>query len=142
MARSPTLLDRFRRMLIPPGRPSDALGVPASGEDAEAELAPLFERLDGVDDEAAAIEAAGREDARRIRDDAERQAQDVLVRARAQAEDERARAAASRRAEAAERAERARADARREVERLRTKREQAVSELVAEVVECVRRSSR
>jgi hypothetical protein len=141
MARSPTLLDRFRRMLIPPGRPSDALGVPASGEDTEAEFAPLLERLDGVDDEAAAIEAAGRDDARRIREDAEREAAAILGRAHALAVDERARAAASRRAAAAERAERAGAEARREVERLRMKREPAVSELVEEVVECVRRSS-
>jgi hypothetical protein len=141
MARSPTLLDRFRRMLIPPGRPSESLGVPASGDDAEAELAPLLASLEDVDAEAARIEAAGRADAQRIRDEGEREATAILERARASAAQVRARAAERERAAAAERAAQMRAAARREVERLRSAREVVVGQLVAEIVECVRRSS-
>jgi hypothetical protein len=128
-------------MLTPPGRPSESLGVPASGEDAEAELAPLLARLERVGEEAARIEAAGRADAQRIRDDGEREAAAILARARASAVEVRARAAERERTAAAERAAQMRAAARREVERLRTTRDAAVGELVAEVVECVRRSS-
>jgi len=38
VTRAGSFLDRFRRLVAPPGRPSEAVGVPASGEDLEAEL--------------------------------------------------------------------------------------------------------
>ena len=69
MARFPGILDRFRHLLVPPGRPAEALGVPAAGDDVEAELGPLLGELDAVGAEAARIEGEARleEERRRAR---------------------------------------------------------------------------
>ena len=48
MPRLPGFLDRLRRVVAPPGRPSDAVGVPASGDDLPAEIGPLLEQLDAI----------------------------------------------------------------------------------------------
>ena len=58
MARVPSFLQRFRRVLAPPGRPAEAVGVPASGDELEGELGPVLEQLDPVGAQAAEIEAA------------------------------------------------------------------------------------
>jgi hypothetical protein len=135
-------LDRFRRLHAPPGRPSDAIGVPASGEDVAAELAPVLSRLAEVEAQARAIEDEGRERARVLREQAERECAAILERARTEADAERGRAAAARRAAAVANAEVAHAEARREVERLRALRDAAVDELVAEVLACVWQAGR
>jgi hypothetical protein len=61
----PSLLKRFRRILTPPGRPAEALGVPASGTEVEGELAPVLAGLEPIGDEASAIEEQARERAAR-----------------------------------------------------------------------------
>lgn len=137
-----TILDRFRRMLAPPGRPAEALGVPDSGDDLSAELAPVLARLDGVDAEVARIAERAEADAQDRRAQAERETAAILADAQARAADARAGAAAESRARARARVEALGVDARREVERIRAGRHGAVEPLVAEVVECVRRTGR
>ena len=142
MAALPRLLRRFRKLVAPPGRPASALGIPASGDDLEAELAPLLAGLERVEDEARDIRARAREEADRRRDRAVREAATIVERARATADVERARAASAARAEADAGAATARETAAREVARIRALREERLDELVPEVIECVRRSGR
>jgi hypothetical protein len=59
-----SFLDRFRRLLAPPGRPGESLGVPAWGDDLSGELEPRFGELDTVDEQARGIERQALEQAR------------------------------------------------------------------------------
>jgi ElaB/YqjD/DUF883 family membrane-anchored ribosome-binding protein len=129
----PSFLDRFRRLLAPPGRPGEALGVPAAGDDLHGELEPLFEQLDTVDAIAQARERHAQ---------AQAQVDAILEQARRRAEEERARAAHEQRAEVARRTVEMHEASRREAERIGTVREDRVAELVSEVLECVRHSGR
>jgi len=140
--RFPGILDRFRRVLAPPGRPAQALGVPASGADLEAELGPLLARLEAVDAEAAQIEDRAREEAGECRERAARESSAILEQARSAADAERVRAADERRRRVRTDTQAMRAEARREAERIDVAREAAIDELVAEVLACVRRTGR
>ncbi|MGZ4279652.1 MAG: hypothetical protein ACXVVU_23640 [Solirubrobacteraceae bacterium] len=142
MPRVPSFLQRFRRVLAPPGRPAEAVGVPASGDELEGELGPVLDQLDPVGEQASEIEAAAREQARHRHDDAMREAAAILAEAQVRGDGERARAAAGQRAAAASRMDAARAASEHEVERIRMVRDERVERLVDEVVECVRRSDR
>ena len=87
MAPLSDLLRRFRRLGVPPGPPAAGLGVPPrAGEALTAELLPVFEAVDVIEDEASAISgstepeaqqaiASGREEAARIREDGARRAE-------------------------------------------------------------------
>jgi len=138
----PSFLDRFRRLLAPPGRPGEALGVPASGEDLRGELEPLFEQLDTLDAQSQQIErdAVGQAEERRAQ--AQAQATAILEQARIRAEQERARAALEQRAEVKRSIVKMHEASKREAERIRTVCEERVPELVAEVLACVRRAGR
>jgi hypothetical protein len=140
----PSFLDRFRRLLAPPGRPGEALGVPAAGDDLRGELEPLFEQLDTVDAQAQEIERDAIAQAREAHAQAQAQAQvgAILEQAHHRAEEERARAAHEQRAEVQRRTVEMHEAARREAERIGAVREDRVAELVSEVLECVRRSGR
>jgi len=142
VARAGSFLSRFRRLVAPPGRPSEALGVPASGEDVEAELAPLLAEADQIDDLAAQIEAAARAQAQRVRDHAQRDAAAILATARDRADAERVRAAAAIRAQGRRDAERVHEAAQAEAARIRAGGEEALAELLSTVVACVRDSGR
>jgi vacuolar-type H+-ATPase subunit H len=72
------LLDRLRRRRQPPGRAAVTVGVPAAEPDIGAELAPLFDQLDEIEREAAAIVEAGQSEATSIERDAQREAQQIL----------------------------------------------------------------
>ena len=137
MARFPGILDRFRHLLVPPGRPAEALGVPAAGDDVEAELGPLLGELDAVGADAARIEGEARLEAERRRARGIREAAAILEEARGRADAERARAAACRRDEARQEAGAARSEARHEAGV-----EDRLAELIAEVLECVRGTGR
>jgi hypothetical protein len=139
--RLPGFLDRFRRRLGPPGRPSEAVGVPTSGDDLESEIAPLLDRLEEVGREAAAIRDEGRRQAERRREAGLREAAAILQEARERADAVRARAALELRDEAERNGRVAREEARREVERLARIREERLAEMLARVLECVRRST-
>ena len=143
MARFPGILDRFRRLLAPPGRPAEALGVPAGGDDMEAELGPLLGELNMVGAEAARIEEEARLEAERRREGGIREAAAILEEARGRADVERARAALGRRDEATQEAagRPRRGDVARR-ERIRALREERLAETRREVLECVRRSGR
>jgi hypothetical protein len=142
LPRLPSLLDRFRRLLVPPGRPAETLGVPASGADLEGELGGLLGDLDAIGQRASELRAQARERAERRRAEAAREAAALLERARGWAEGERARAAAEQRSQAEGNAAAARTAARREADRVRAAGDKRVAELLAEVLECVRRSGR
>jgi hypothetical protein len=142
VAALPRLLRRFQKLAAPPGRPAAALGVPASGQDAETELAPLLDALDAVEREAAEVHARAREDADRRREQARREAAAIAARARDTADAERARAAAAGRSEADAQAAEAQEAAAREVARIQDRRDERLDALVAEVIACVRRSGR
>jgi hypothetical protein len=137
-----TILDRFRRMLVPPGRPGEALGVPDSGQDLGAELDPVLSQLDGVGAEAAEIAERAEADAQICRSQTERGVAQIMAEARGRAAQARAQAASDSRARARAGVQTLEAHARREAERIRAQRDVAVAELVAEVVECVRRTGR
>jgi multidrug efflux pump subunit AcrA (membrane-fusion protein) len=138
----PSLLQRFRRIVAPPGRPGEAVGVPASGTELEGELEPVLERLDDIDAEASEMEAQASAEAQHRREDAARRAAAILAEARVAAEAERARAASELRTAAERSAAGTRVDAAREVERIESVREERVARLAGEVVACVRRSGR
>ena len=138
--RVPSFLQRFRRVFAPPGRPAEAVGVPASGDELEGELLPVLEQLDPVGAEASEIEVQAREQARRTREDAVREAAACLAEAQMRAGGERARAAAEQRVAGEGRIAATRAETEREAGRIRALRDARVEELVGEVLECVRRS--
>jgi hypothetical protein len=136
----PSFLDRFRRHLAPPGRPGEAVGVPASGQEVGGELEPLLTQLDAVAVEAQEIErgAIRQADERR----AQAQAQAILEHARQRAEEERAKAVLEQRAELQRERIKLHEASAREVKRIRAARADRVPELVSEVLACVRRSGR
>jgi hypothetical protein len=134
------LLKRFRRILAPPGRPAEALGVPAAGADLEGELVPVLAGLDPIGAEASAIEEQARERADRAREDAARDAAGIVARARARADAERARATSKVEEEAERAAAVIQVDAAHEVERIAAVRDERVAVLVSEVIACVMRS--
>jgi len=140
--RFPSFLDRFRRLIAPPGRPGEALGVPASGEDLQGELGPLFEQLDAVASQAQEIqrEAAAEVAQRHAR--AQEQASAILERARGHAEEERTRAELEQRAEVKKQAVELQEGSRREAQRIRAASADRVPELLSEVLGCVRRNGR
>jgi F0F1-type ATP synthase membrane subunit b/b' len=138
----PSFLDRFRRLLAPPGRPGEALGVPAAGDDLRGELEPLFEQLDTVDAQAQEIERDAIAQARERRAQAQAQVSAILDQARHRAEEERARAAHEQRAEVRRRTVEMHEASRRGAERIGAVRDERVAELVSEVLECVRHSGR
>lgn len=137
-----SFLDRFRRLLAPPGRPGEALGVPASGDDLSGELEPLFGELDAVDEQAREIELQSLDRAQQRRAQAQTQAAAILEQARGVAEQERARAALDQRAEVERRTVEMHETSTREAERIRAASADRVPELVSEVLECVRRGGR
>jgi hypothetical protein len=137
-----SFLDRFRRLLAPPGRPGEALGVPASGDDLSGELEPLFGQLDAVGEQAREIERQALELAQQRRAQAQAQAAAILDQARGRADEERTRAALAQRAEVERRTVEMHAASRREVERIQITSADRIARLVSEVLECVRRSDR
>jgi len=136
--RFPTILDRFRRLLAPPGRPTAALGVPAAGDDVVAELAPLLGELDAIGAQADRIEEEGLRAAQLRRENAIREAAVILEDARGRADAEHARAAAQRGDPAPQEA----VAARDEAQRIGAGAQGRVAELVDEVIACVRNSGR
>ncbi|HVP01022.1 MAG TPA: hypothetical protein VMT10_00525 [Solirubrobacteraceae bacterium] len=142
MPRFPGILDRFRRVLAPPGGPAQALGVPASGADLEAELGPLLADLEAVDARAAQIEDEARREARERRERAARESAAMLEQARARADRERIRAAEEQRGRGRRSSAAVREEARREARRIGARSGEAIDELVEEVLACVRRAGR
>jgi hypothetical protein len=138
----PSFLDRFRRHLAPPGRPGEAVGVPASGQEVGGELEPLLAQLDAVAVEAQAIERGAIGHAEERRAQAQAQAQAILEHARQRAEEERAKAVLEQRAELQRERIKLHEASAREVKRIRAARADRVPELVSEVLACVRRSGR
>lgn len=141
MPRLPDLLERFRRLVAPPGTPAEALGVPASGEEVERELRPLFAELDRIEAEAGAIRDRGLEQAARRAAEAAREAVAIVEQARAGAAGERVRAAARHIDEARREAEADAVASSEQAERIRALGRERIPGLVEEVVACVKRAA-
>ncbi|MGZ4307299.1 MAG: hypothetical protein ACXVSL_20800 [Solirubrobacteraceae bacterium] len=142
MPEFPSFLARFRRLLAPPGRPAEALGVPASGLDLEGELVPLLGALDAVGEQGDQVRRQARESARHRREEAANEAAAVIEQARRRADDARVEAASEQQSEADRHGAAARAAAQHEAELIRARGEERIASLLAEVLECVRRNGR
>jgi hypothetical protein len=108
----------------------------------ESELAPLLGDLDAVGERAAEIRRTALEEAERRREAGAREAALLRERGRERVLAERARAALRQRAQAQDDGAEARASARREAEQIKAAGEERIATLLAEVMECVRRSGR
>lgn len=135
------LRDRFRWLLTPPGRPGEALGVPASGEDVRAEIAPLLSELDRTTADAQAIVAAAAEGARSRQAAGRERAHACVEQANSDARRLRAQAVAAARRDGARRAAEQQSAAEAEVRRIEAVSEQRVTDLAGEVIACVRRAA-
>jgi vacuolar-type H+-ATPase subunit H len=84
------LLERMRRVRLPPGAPATVVAVPSAGDGLASEVAFLFDDLDRIEASAArelaaarsdaeAVEASGRDQRRRLLDAAHVEAEQVVV---------------------------------------------------------------
>jgi hypothetical protein len=121
-------LDRFRRSGGVPPQVTDELA---------AELGPLFEALDALDREAAAVrsEAARRNAA--LRESATREVERILAAGRGDAERERVRVVEGARRAAAAKTGQIRSASAAEADRIRARGRDRIDALVALVVRCV-----
>ena len=116
--------------------------MPASSEDVQGELAPLFGQLDAVGERAREIERDALAEAQQRRARAQAQAATILEQAGRRAEEERARAGREQRAEVEQEARELHERSAQEAARIRAVRTDRVEELLAEVMACVRRGAR
>jgi len=136
------LLERLRRVRLPPGAAAGAVAVPSAGDELSGEVGLLFADLDAIkqrgelagsaaSSEAAEIEAAAMLERRRLLDearaDAERLAAELIAEGRAHCE---------------ERAQLMLADAQREAERVRAHGRERTPALVEEVIRRMLESAR
>jgi hypothetical protein len=125
-----SLLDRFRRGVAVPA---------AAGDDLAAELGPVFASLDVFEAEADAVKRVSAQQAEERLAAGLEQVARISEGWRATAEAERARAAEGRRRRANEEASALEEHGREEAERMRERASRRTPELVAEIVDCVRR---
>ena len=114
--------------------------MPTSGEDLEVELRPLFAELDSIEAETAAIASKGSTEASGRIADATREAVAIVEEAHARAAGERVRAAAAHHGESDGDSELDPAASRTQAEQTRALAQEGISELVDEVIECVKRT--
>jgi len=129
------LLERLRRVRLPPGAAASVVAVPSAADELSREVEFLFEPLDeferrcdalvsAASAQAAAIEAAALEQRRRILDEASAQAERIVAGILAES-----------RARSEERARIIEADAEREAARVRARGRERSAAVVAEIVE-------
>lgn len=127
-------LERFRGLAAAPTVPA----VPAATDEPAPELVPVFDVLDGIEQEARALQDdAEREAARRL-EAASVEVEAALRRWQQRAEEERARVGAERREVLAREARAIVLDAAAEAERLRARGRERIPALVAEVTTSIR----
>ncbi len=120
-------LERFRR----PGVPA------AASEELDAELLPVFARLDEIEEEAAALKLEAEQEATRRLDAASAEAERILARWKRQAEVERVHAETKRREALARDARTIELHAEAEAAALRERGLTRIPALVASVIACV-----
>lgn len=132
------ILQRFRRIWVPPGGPAGAAGIPVDQRlELTTELEELFSALDQLEAESAQIlEVSGRE-AETIRAAGQEEADRILAEGRARAGRERLRVARRRRADARDSMRRRLAEAREEADRTRRSAAEREPGLVSDVVACI-----
>ena len=132
-------LDRFRRLAAAPAVPA----VPAvPSEEPAPELAPVFAALDEIDEEARALREEAEREAARDLQAASVEIEDLLARWQDRAEAERARAETEQREAAARELRAIERDAAAEAERLRARGLERIPALLEEIVACVREGPR
>jgi len=80
------LLDRLRRVRLPPGGAAGAVAVPAAGDQLSGEVAFLFGELDQIQQRSELIVSAAHADAARIEAAAEQRRASMVKQARADGE--------------------------------------------------------
>jgi hypothetical protein len=126
-------LERFRR---PAGVPA------AAGEELEAELLPVFAVLDEVEEDARRLRQEAEREAGRRRDEGAAKSERLIAEWRRRADAERTRAETERRQAVASEVRAIEAAAAEEVVRLRERGGSRIPELVADIVACLTEEDR
>jgi vacuolar-type H+-ATPase subunit H len=128
------LLERLRRVRLPPGAAAGVVAVPSAGDELEREVGFLFGELDELERAAEALRSAARADAAEVQSTAEREARRLLEEAREQGERLTAEIIAGSRAGCEQRARAMLADAEREAERLLARGRKRTPAVVEEII--------
>ncbi len=128
------LLERLRRVQLPPGAAAGAVAVPSAGEELSGEVGFLLEQLDQIEQQGNAIVASARADASQLESAAAEERRRLLDAGRAEAEQVATRLLAERRATCERQAMTMAADAQREAERVLARGRERTPDLVEEVI--------
>ena len=134
MASLSQLLERLRRVPLPPGAAAGAVAVPSAGVELSGEVEFLFGDLDAIEQRSAKTVSAARSEAAEIEAAAGVERRRSLSDAHAQAERLAAQLLAERRASCEERVRAMVAEAQREAERVLARGRERTPELVDEVI--------
>jgi vacuolar-type H+-ATPase subunit H len=129
------LLERLRRVQLPPGAAAGAVAVPSGGEELSGEVGFLFEQLDQIEQRGNAIVASARAEASQLESAAADERRRLLDAGRAEAEQVAARLLAERRATCERQAMTMDADAQREAERVLARGRRRTPDLIEEVIQ-------
>jgi vacuolar-type H+-ATPase subunit H len=129
------LLERLRRVRLPPGAAAGMLAVPSSGDELTGEAAILFVELDEIDEQRETLLAIARSDADRTERAAARERDRLLVQAREDGEQRAQHLLDQRRARAQRRIGTMLAEADQEAARVRARARRSTPKLVADIVE-------
>ena len=129
------LLERLRRVQLPPGAAAGAVAVPSAGEELSGEIGFLFEQLDQIEQEGNAIVTSARAEASQLESAAADEHRRLLDAGRAEAEQVAARLLAERRTSCEQRSTTMLAAAQREAERVLARGRERTPDLVEEVIQ-------
>jgi vacuolar-type H+-ATPase subunit H len=128
------LLERLRRVRLPPGAAAGAVAVPSAGVELSGEVAFLFVLLDQIQQHGDAIVSSARSDASELEAAAGEERRRILDAARVEAEQVAAELLAERRSSCERRAQAMLADAQREAERVLARGRERTPKLVEELI--------
>jgi vacuolar-type H+-ATPase subunit H len=131
------LLERLRRVRLPPGGAASVVAVPSAGDQLSREVAFLFGPLDELERRGQLLVASARSEAAETETAAREQRHRLLEDARADAERLVAELLTQRRAHGEERARMMLADAEREAEKVLERGRERTPALVEEIVELI-----
>jgi len=129
------LLERLRRVRLPPGAAASVVAVPSAGDQLSSEVAFLFGPLDELERRGELFVSSARSQAAEIETAAREQRHQLLEDARADAERLAAELLTQRRVHGEERARMMLADAEREAEQVLARGRERTPALVEEIVE-------
>jgi len=135
------LLERLRRVRLPPGAAATVVAVPSAGDGLASEVAFLFDDLDQVEARAAQVLATARSEAEAIEHAAREQCRALLEDAHAEAERVVSQLLDERRVAVERRAQALLGEAGLEADRVLARGRERTPALVADVVRCVLEAS-